>query len=250
MALLRVTLKQGADLTQVKTKSRVYLPEKNAWLKEYFELLCDTEVVDPNPKAICARVAMALPKGTGKGYRLVADFCSINGQYELVPGPMRNPEIEDEKCAGAVAFGTMDCLQGYWQCPLAGEAREYFTFVTGDSLFTPTRVPQGVMIATWYVILSGDDDGGLRKFSGGCLFDLCVWREGYPAVRGRADSESACAAVVVHGARVVPCGAQARTVCQRGQIVRQTLLGDGRQTRPKARAWTSGDVRTRDGSAS
>ena len=63
---------------------------------------------------------------------------------------MRNPEIEGEKCAGAVAFCTMDCLRGYWQCPLAQEAREYLTFVTGDSLFTPTRVPQGVMNATSY----------------------------------------------------------------------------------------------------
>ena len=63
---------------------------------------------------------------------------------------MWNPEIEGEKCAGAVAFRTMDCLQGYGQCSLAEEARKYFTFVTGDGLFTPTRIPQGVMNATSY----------------------------------------------------------------------------------------------------
>ena len=33
---------------------------------------------------------------------------------------------------------------------MAKEAREYFTFITGDGLFTPTRVPQGVMNATSY----------------------------------------------------------------------------------------------------
>ena len=44
----------------------------------------------------------------------------------------------------------MTCFQGYWQCPLANEAHEYFTFVTGDGLFTWTRVPQGVMNATSY----------------------------------------------------------------------------------------------------
>ena len=150
VAPMRVTLKQGADLSQVKAKPRVYPPEKSAWLKEHFELLCETGMVYPNPQAICASVAMAFPKGPGKGYRLVADFSPINGQCELVPGPMRNPEIEGEKCVGAVAFCTMDCLQGYWQCPLAEEAREYFTFVTKDGLFTPTRVPQGVMNATSY----------------------------------------------------------------------------------------------------
>ena len=107
-------------------------------------------MVYPNPQVICASVAMAFPKGSGKGYRLEVDFPPINGQCELVPGPMRNPEVEGEKCVGAVDFCTMACLQGYWQCPLAEEAREYFTLVTEDSLFTPTRVPQGVMNATSY----------------------------------------------------------------------------------------------------
>ena len=73
-------------------------------------------MVYPNPQAICASVAMAFFKGPGKGYFLVDDFSPINGQYELVPGPMRNPQIEGEKCAGAVSFCIMDCLQGYWQC--------------------------------------------------------------------------------------------------------------------------------------
>ena len=62
-----------------------------------------------------------------------------------------------------------------------------------------------------------------------------------------ADSESACGAVAVYGARVVPCGAQARTVYQRGQMMRQALLGDARQTRSRARAWTDGDAPARDG---
>ena len=65
-----------------------------------------------------------------------------------MPGSIWNPEIEDEKYAGAVAFCTMDCLQGYWQCPLVEETREYFAFVTGDGLLTPMHVPQGVMNAT------------------------------------------------------------------------------------------------------
>ena len=138
-----MTLKQGADLSQVKAKPRVYPPEKIAWLNEPFELLCETGMVYPNPQVICASVAKAFPKGRGKGYRLVGDVSPINGQCELVPGPMW-------KCAGAMAFCTMDCLHGYWQCPLAEEAREYFTFLTGDGLFTPTRVPQGVTNATSY----------------------------------------------------------------------------------------------------
>ena len=34
--------------------------------------------------------------------------------------------------------------------PLAPEAQEVFTIVTPDGLFTPTRVPQGVLNATSY----------------------------------------------------------------------------------------------------
>ena len=44
----------------------------------------------------------------------------------------------------------MNCFQGYWQCPLAEDARKYFTFVTGNGLFTPTRVSQGVSNSTSY----------------------------------------------------------------------------------------------------
>ena len=112
--------------------------------------LCEMRMVYPNPQANYAGVAMAFPKEPGKGYHLVADVFPINGQCDLVPGLMRNPDIEGEKCTGAVASSTMDCLQGYWQCPLAEEAREYSTFVTGDGLFTPMLEPQGVRNTTSY----------------------------------------------------------------------------------------------------
>ena len=153
VAPMRVTLKQGADLSQVKAKPRVYPPEKSVWFKEHFELLCETGMVYPNPQAICASVAMAFPKRPGKGYRLVADFSPINGQSVLVPGPMRNPEIEGEKCSGAVAFCTMDCLQGYWQCPLAEEAHEYFTFVTGDDVKVIRRSVEELIVNLRAVLL-------------------------------------------------------------------------------------------------
>ena len=51
---------------------------------------------------------------------------------------------------GAKCFGKLDLLQGYWQMPFAPEAQEVFTIVTPDGLFTPTRVPQGVLNATSY----------------------------------------------------------------------------------------------------
>ena len=47
----------------------MYSSEKSAWLKEHFELLCETGMVYPYPQAIFASVAMAFPKRPGRGYR-------------------------------------------------------------------------------------------------------------------------------------------------------------------------------------
>ena len=51
---------------------------------------------------------------------------------------------------GAAAFCTLDMIQEYWQMPLHEEARELFTMVTTSGLYTPTRVPQGVLNGTAY----------------------------------------------------------------------------------------------------
>ena len=47
-------------------------------------------------------------------------------------------------------YGSLDLLQGYWQCPLAPEAHEIFTIATPGGLYTPTRVPQAILNATSY----------------------------------------------------------------------------------------------------
>ena len=49
VAPMQVTLKQGMDFSQVKAKPRVYPPKKSTWLKENFELLCETGMMYPNP---------------------------------------------------------------------------------------------------------------------------------------------------------------------------------------------------------
>ena len=52
------------------------------------------------------------------------------------------------KLSEARFHGSLDMLQGYWQLPLAPEAEEIFTIATPEGLFTPTRVPQGILNAT------------------------------------------------------------------------------------------------------
>jgi hypothetical protein len=49
---------------------------------------------------------------------------------------------------GARCFFLIDLFNGYWQIPVIPEDQEKFSFITGDGIWTPTRVPQGTMNAT------------------------------------------------------------------------------------------------------
>ena len=107
---------------------------------------------------------MAVPKKDT--FRLVSDYQAVNSQVEQSPGVM--PHQEDmRELLGAKWFGKLDLLQGYWQIPMASKAQDFFTIVTPDGLFNPTRVPQGVLNATSYF------QGVMNDLLGG--LDCKVW---------------------------------------------------------------------------
>ena len=141
---LRVKLRPGADLQRVKAKPRMVAPEKREWLEKQMEQLMLANMVYANPQASCASAAMAVPKGPR--YRMVADYRAANAQVELVPWPMPNLEEATAKFRGVPAFCSLDLLQGYWQMPLDPESQELFTIVLPSGLYTPTRVPQGMLM--------------------------------------------------------------------------------------------------------
>ena len=143
---MRVVLKPNAQ--PVKARPRGYPPAKAAWLVACVTTLMSLGFVFRNMQAVWASPAMAAPKK--QGYRLVSDYRAVNKQIEKVPGIMPDLEAELGRLRGAGAFATLDFLQCYWQCPSAAEAQEIFTIATPQGLFTPTRVPQGVLNATAY----------------------------------------------------------------------------------------------------
>ena len=63
---------------------------------------------------------------------------------------MPNQEASMAKLSEARCYGSPDLLQSYWQCPLAPGAQEIFTIATPGGLYTPTRIPQGILDATFY----------------------------------------------------------------------------------------------------
>eukprot|EP00903_Cladosiphon_okamuranus_P017435 g16059.t1 len=101
-----------------------------------------------NKQAVWASAVMATPKKNS--YRMVGDFRGVNNAVEKSPGVMPNQEESMHRLSEATCYGSLDMLQGYWQMPLAPDSQEIFTIVGPGGLYTPTRVPQGVLNATSY----------------------------------------------------------------------------------------------------
>ena len=59
------------------------------------------------------------------GFRLVRDFLAANQRVEKVQGVMPNQETSMAKLSKATFYGSIDFLQGYWQCPLAPDAQKF-----------------------------------------------------------------------------------------------------------------------------
>lgn len=63
---------------------------------------------------------------------------------------MPNQEAEMQRMGQATCYGSLDMLQGYWQMPVAPKSQAFFTIAGPGGLFTPTRVPKGMLNATSY----------------------------------------------------------------------------------------------------
>ena len=171
---MQVKLKPGAQA--VRAKPRVYPPHKAAWLAKHMEHLVEAGMVYRNNQAVYGSVAMAIPKGNNN-FRLVSDYRAVNATIEQAAFPMPHLESMPSLFAQAKAFCTLDLLQGYWQMPLRPEAQELFTMVTTSGLFTPTRVPQGVLNATAYFqsVMHEVLDGLIRKVCLVWVDDVVIW---------------------------------------------------------------------------
>ena len=54
---------------------------------------------------------------------MVSDFRAANQQVEKVPGMTANREASMARLSEARFYGSLDLLQGYWQCPLVRDAQ-------------------------------------------------------------------------------------------------------------------------------
>ena len=79
-----------------------------------------------NLQAVGSSPAMAVPKKDS--FRLVSDYKAVNEQVQKSPGVMPNQEADIVDLLRARFYGKLDLLQGYWQMPLAKEARDFYDY--------------------------------------------------------------------------------------------------------------------------
>jgi hypothetical protein len=142
---LRVTLKPGS--TACTQKPRGMSPPAREWLRTFIATLVHYGLVRPNPQAVYSSCAFTQPKKLG-GFRMLVDARELNAQTEKCPFPMPSVPEMTMTLQGARCFFLIDLFNGYWQIPVIPEDQEKFSFITGDGIWTPTRVPQGTMNAT------------------------------------------------------------------------------------------------------
>ena len=108
---------------------------------------------------------------------MVKDYRAVNDTIESSAMTMPNLEDKASLFEGAAAWCPLGTQQEYWQVPLSEGTQEMLTTVIPEGLFTPRRVPPGVLNPTRYFQATICDvlEGYIDKI---CLLwvdDIVIW---------------------------------------------------------------------------
>ena len=136
-----------------------------------------------NSQTIYASVAMIIFNGSNS-HRMLTDCRAVNDTIEPVSMPMPNLEDKASLFAGATAWRRLDLLHYYWKVSLSEDAQEMFANVPPEGLFTPCRVPLGVLNATGYFQATIGDavEGYIDKICLVWVDDIVIW-DGTPEIQ-------------------------------------------------------------------
>jgi hypothetical protein len=76
---------------------------------------------------------------------MVIDYKWLNHCTQPIQGAMPLLETELSQVSGSKYFFSADFLKGFWQIPIHKNSQEYFSFMTRNGVYSPTRIPQGAM---------------------------------------------------------------------------------------------------------
>lgn len=141
---LKITLKP--DAVPFRAKPRKYSPAQREFLRRELKRLEDLGYIRKNNHSrwACAAVPMAKP-GKPMEFRMTIDYRPVNRQTVPIAGAAPNMDTATQSSAGAYGFSAFDLPKGFFQFPLHEASQELMSFVSEDTVYSPTRVPQGGM---------------------------------------------------------------------------------------------------------
>ncbi|CAN0489230.1 unnamed protein product, partial [Discosporangium mesarthrocarpum] len=150
-------------------------PERRTWFSAFEALLVFLNMLVWRPRAIWSSPAIPAPKPGGRGFWLVTDFRAINSRTENCPFPMPNAEAMTIALSQQATLSKWICSRATGN-PLSQGGQDIYTMVT-EGLFSPTRVPQGVLNVTshFHAQMTAVSKGLLNKI---CLLwvdDVVIW---------------------------------------------------------------------------
>lgn len=168
-----ITLKDSGPVHQ-----RMYrMPERLLpALKEELDLMLSLGVIERSQSEWSSPVVLVLKKDGS--IRFCIDFRKLNAQSNFDAYP--TPRLDDliERIGTAQYITTLDLCRGYWQVPLAPEARQYTAFRTPQGLFQFTVMPFGLQGApATFQRLMDQVLRGAESYSGAYLDDIVVFSQ-------------------------------------------------------------------------
>lgn len=139
---LKVQLVPNAVPKKVRVRS--YSKEAREFMQQTFQEMERHGMLYRNDDCVWASPVMVVPKpGKAGQFRLVVDLRWINRMTQPIQAGM--PLIDEilEECKGAKYFFVIDLLKGFWQVLVDPSCQEYFSYMTPDGVYTPTRLQMG-----------------------------------------------------------------------------------------------------------
>ncbi|KAF4128207.1 RNase H-like domain found in reverse transcriptase [Phytophthora infestans] len=138
---LEVRLEPGAE--PYRSGARHYSEAQRQFLREYVRELEEAGLVVRNNQSRWSCPALPVAKGNSGEYRITIDCRPVNRKTIPLAGASPNLAVAMKSARDAYGLGAFDFHKGFWQMPLHPDSRGFFSFVTEEVVFTPTRVPQG-----------------------------------------------------------------------------------------------------------
>ena len=130
------------NVTPYRCKARRYPPLHRDYMHQIMQSMQKGGFMYRNNSAKWAMNALVIEKDRIP-QRVVGDYKPVNKVTVKTTWPMPHISSVVNHLQDMCYFFVLDLFKGYWQFPLHPDSQEYFSIMTHEGVFTPTRVPMG-----------------------------------------------------------------------------------------------------------